>query len=88
LQLKPEALRNQVWLSKDECGKTTLHMAAGDHAEFLEKLWYWAWELQLTPEELRDQVWLSKLTSADTASLMAARGTQVKLLEKLWDLAK
>jgi len=42
-------------LSKDECGKTTLHMAiGGDHDEFLEKLWYWASELQLTPQELRD----------------------------------
>jgi len=89
LQLKPEELTNQVWLLKDESGKTTLHVAAGgDHVEFLEKLWYWSKELQLTPQELRDQVWLSKVTSAEMASLMAARGTHIKLLQKLWDLAK
>jgi len=47
LQLKPEELKNQFWLSKDSSGRTTWHMAAGNgHIEVLEKLWDLAIELQ------------------------------------------
>jgi len=52
LQLKQEELRNEVLLSKDKCGQTAWHMAAGGgHVAILEKLWDWAKELQLKPDE-------------------------------------
>ena len=64
LQLKPEELRNVVWLSKDKFGKTAWNMAAEEsHVELLEKLWDWAKELQLKPEELRNEVCFLKMTS-------------------------
>jgi ankyrin repeat protein len=56
VQLNPEELRNEVWLSKDMYGQTAWHMAVGEgHVEILEKLWEWARELQLKPEELKNQ---------------------------------
>jgi len=42
MQLKPEELWNEVWLSKNKHGRTVL-----------QKLSEWAKELQLEPEELR-----------------------------------
>jgi hypothetical protein len=39
-------------------------------------------------EELRNQVWLSKDESGKAAWLMAASGSHVKLLQKLWHFAK
>ena len=47
LQLKPEELRNQLWLSKDNSGKTARHNAARvGHIEVLERLCDWSKELQ------------------------------------------
>jgi ankyrin repeat protein len=60
LQLKPEELKNQFWLSKENSGKTAWHMAAGNgHIEVLEKLWDLATELQQKPEKLKKQLYLS-----------------------------
>jgi len=59
VELNPEELRNEVWLSKNMFGQTACHMAAGEgHVEVLEKLWNLAKEVQLNPEELRNEVWL------------------------------
>ena len=42
LQLKPEELRNELLLSKDESKETAWHEAARrDKNEILEKLWDW-----------------------------------------------
>ena len=43
LQLKPEELRNELWLSKDNSGKTARHNAARvGHVEVLERLCDWS----------------------------------------------
>ena len=43
LQLKPEELRNQLWLSKDNSGKMARHNAARvGHVEVLERLCDWS----------------------------------------------
>ena len=43
LQLKPEELRNELWLSKDNSGKTAWHNAARvGHVEVLERLCDWS----------------------------------------------
>jgi hypothetical protein len=75
LHIKPEVLRNELWLSNIELDETAWHMAAENgHIEILEKLWEWAKELQLKPEELRNEVWLSKDNSGKTAWHNAAIG--------------
>ena len=54
---KPDALKNEVWLSTDSSEQMAWHMAAGEgHVKILEKLWDWAKEMQLKPEQLRDDV--------------------------------
>jgi len=59
LQLKPEELRNQLWLTKHNSGKTAWHNAASaGHVELLETLWNWAKILQVKPEKLRYHVFL------------------------------
>jgi ankyrin repeat protein len=51
LQEKPEELRNQLWLSKDNSGTTAWNYAASyGHDEVLQKLCEWSEELQLKPE--------------------------------------
>jgi len=58
LQLKPEELRNEVWLSKDKYGQTACYKAEGrGHVEVIEKLWDWAKDLQVKPEALRNEVY-------------------------------
>jgi hypothetical protein len=60
LQLKPEDLRNEVWLSKNRWGQTAWHIAARKgNLELSRKLWDWAKEVQIKPEDLRNQVWMS-----------------------------
>jgi ankyrin repeat protein len=59
LQLKPEELRNEVLLSKDEYNQTAWHMAAEcGQVVILEKLWNFAKELQLKQDELKNEVFL------------------------------
>jgi hypothetical protein len=61
LQLKPEELKNEVFLSKNKYNETAWHKAAQrGEVEVLEKLWDWAKKLRLKPEELRNEVLLSK----------------------------
>jgi hypothetical protein len=89
LQLKPEELRDVLWVSKGEFIHTPWHLAAIEgHVEVLEKLWDWAKELQLKPEELRDEVWLSRGPFNKRAWDMAVGFDRVEVLEKLWDWAK
>jgi ankyrin repeat protein len=57
LQLTPEELKNQLWLSKDSSGMTAWHNAARvGHIELVQKLWKFAKELQLKPEELMNDL--------------------------------
>ena len=51
LQLKPEELRNEVLMSRDENKQKA---AKGGQVKISEKLWGWATELQLQPKELRN----------------------------------
>jgi hypothetical protein len=53
LQLKPEELRNPLWLSKDNSGKRTWHKAPSGSKAVLETLLDYAKILQHKPEELR-----------------------------------
>ena len=54
-QLKPEELRNELFLSKGIFKKTVWHRAVeSGQDEILEKLSNWAKELQLKPENLRN----------------------------------
>ena len=51
LQLTREELKNQLWMSKDNSGKTAWHNAATvGHVELLEKLWKCA---EKTPTKTR-----------------------------------
>jgi hypothetical protein len=89
LQLKPEELQNELWLSKRNYEQTPWHLAAAEgNVEVLDTLWDWAKELQLTPEEFRNEVLLSKGLFSETAWQMAAGFGNVEVLEKLWDWAK
>jgi hypothetical protein len=55
LQLKPDAIWNEVFLSKGHLNITPWHMAAeNDNVEVLEKLWEWAKELQIKPVGLKN----------------------------------
>jgi len=61
LQLKPEDIGNEVFLSRDNYGNTSWHKAAEIRkVEILEKLWNWAKETQLKPDEIRNVVLSSK----------------------------
>jgi hypothetical protein len=61
LQLKPEEIRNEVLLSKDNYNRMPWHIAAiEDNIEVLEEMWDWDKELQLKPEEISNVVLLSK----------------------------
>jgi ankyrin repeat protein len=55
LQLKPEEIRNEELLSKNESGYSAWHFAVErGQVVILENLWNWAKELQLKPEEIRN----------------------------------
>jgi ankyrin repeat protein len=89
LQLKPEELNKQLYLSKDNLGQTAWHMAAkAGHVEILEKLWVWAKELQINPEDIRNQLYFSKDGFGQTTWHITAKRAHVEVLEKLWDWAK
>jgi hypothetical protein len=61
MKLKPEEMRDDVFLSKVSVGRTAWYNAAKrGHFELFKQLWKWVIELQLKPEELRDKMWLSK----------------------------
>jgi hypothetical protein len=56
LQLKPEALRKELFLSKDTYGKTAVQAAERDQVEIIKKQWDWAKVLHVKPEGLRNEV--------------------------------
>jgi hypothetical protein len=57
LQIKPEELRNRLWLSKDNYGETAWQSTARlGPVEVLENLCDWSKELQLKPEELMNHL--------------------------------
>jgi hypothetical protein len=52
LHLKPEDLRNVLWLSKSKFNQTAWYIATHKGpVQVLEELWGWAKELQIKPEE-------------------------------------
>jgi len=74
LKLKPEEIRNEVFLSKNKDGNEAWLLAAErGKVEILEKLCNWAKELQLRPEKIRNEVLLSMSKYGNTAWNMAKK---------------
>jgi hypothetical protein len=52
LHLKPEDLRNVLWVSKSKFNQTAWHIATHKGpVQVLEELWDWDKEMQIKPEE-------------------------------------
>ena len=61
MQLNPEQLRTELFLSKDMYKETAWHKAAETgETEMSEDLWDLAEELQLKPDHLRNEMLFSK----------------------------
>jgi ankyrin repeat protein len=83
LQLNPEELNNEVFLSKVCFNRTPLHVVADRcYVKILDKMWEWDKGLQLKAEELRKYVFLSKDYFNRTPWHIAAEEDKFEVLEK------
>jgi ankyrin repeat protein len=84
LQIKPEELRNGLFLSYEMYGKTAWNIAAqSGHIEVIGQLWDWAKEL----EELRNGVFFNE-NYGKTVWHNAAECGHVEILGKLREWTK
>jgi hypothetical protein len=87
LQLKPEALRKELFLSKDTWKNSMVQAAERGQVEILKKQWDWAKVLHVKREWLRNEVVVSTHKYVKTTWHKTAESGQIENLEKPWYLA-